>query len=242
MEKHWELGDYGESGEYDVEYEVSLDDPLTLEQAGKRSWRASDRVTDWEAATIVFATDVELSEDMVRLPDEASWIYYCDENCALYTFNTSSDTDKGFDYLAMYCWQDKVLFVLAEEEAEIDDLKFYNGKIYYSTEIVENVAYKTIQDGEEQLTEEEDTVGIRLNRMEPDGTGKETVFEYRYPGTEQEIVERRVQSSTGVGDCWKHYTLQWLHDWLGKPGQYLVKGWQCLPHRNSICLSFSLYL
>lgn len=192
MEKHWELGDYGESGEYDVEYEVSLDDPLTLEQAGKRSWRASDRVTDWEAATIVFATDVELSEDMVRLPDEASWIYYCDENCALYTFNTSSDTDKGFDYLAMYCWQDKVLFVLAEEEAEIDDLKFYNGKIYYSTEIVENVAYKTIQDGEEQLTEEEDTVGIRLNRMEPDGTGKETVFEYRYPGTEQEIVERRI--------------------------------------------------
>lgn len=189
MEEHWELGDYRESGEYDVEYEVSLDDPLTLEQAGKRNWRALDRVMDWEVEAIVFAADVELSEDMVRLPAETSWIHYCDENCALYTFNPSPDIDKGFDYLAMYCWQDKVLSVLTEEETEIDDLKFYNGKIYYSTEIVENVTYKSIQDGEEQITEEEDTVGIKLNRMEPDGTGKETIFEYRYPGTEQEIVE-----------------------------------------------------
>ena len=176
MEEHWELGDYGESGEYDVEYEVSLDYPLTLEQAGKRSRRASDRVTDWEVEAIVFAADVELSEDMVRLPDATLWIHYCDENCEISTFDPSLDMDKSFDYLAMYCWENKVLSVLAEEETEIDDLKFYNGKIYYSTEIVE----------------EEDTVGIRLNRMEPDGTGKETVFEYRYPGTEQEIVERRI--------------------------------------------------
>ncbi len=191
MEEHWELGDYGESGEYDVEYEVSLDDPLTLEQAGKRSRRASDRVTDWEVEAIVFAADVELSEDMVRLPDETLWIHYCDENCALYTFDPSPDMDKSFDYLAMYCWENKDLSVLAEEETEIDDLKFYNGKIYYSTEIVENVTYKVMKDGKEQIVEEEDTVGIRLNRMEPDGTGKETVFEYRYPGTEQEIVESR---------------------------------------------------
>lgn len=185
MEEHWE------SGEYDVEYEVSLDDPLTLEQASKRWWLATDRVMDWEVGAIVFAADVELSEDLVRLPAETSWIHYCDENCALYTFNPSPDIDKGFDYLAMYCWQDKVLSVLTEEETEIDDLEFYNGKIYYSTEIVENITYKTMKEGEEQITEEEDTVGIRLNRMEPDGTGKETVFEYRYPGTEQEIVESR---------------------------------------------------
>lgn len=191
MEEHWELGDYGESGEYDVEYVVSLDDPMTLEQASKRWWLAPDRVTDWEVTAITFAADVELSEDMVKLPAETYLFDYCDENCVLYTFNLSSDAEKSSYYLVMYCWENKVLSVLAEEETEIDDLKFYNGKIYYSTEIVENVTYKVMKDGKEQIVEEEDTVGIRLNRMEPDGTGKETVFEYRYPGTEQEIVESR---------------------------------------------------
>ncbi len=44
------------------------------------------------------------------------------------------------------------------------------------------------------MVEEEDTVGIRLNRMELSGTGKETVFEYRYQETEQEIMESRIPS------------------------------------------------
>ncbi len=116
VEEYWESGDYGEPKEYDVEYEVSLDEPLTLEQASKRWWLAKNRVTDWEVAAITFAADVDLSEDMVRLPAEASWIYYCDENCALYTFNPSPDMDKSFDYLAMYCWENKVLYVQEEEE------------------------------------------------------------------------------------------------------------------------------
>ena len=94
----------------------------------------------------------------------------------------------------MYSWQNKVLSVLAEEESEIDHPQIYNGKIYYSTEIVENVVYRTMQDGKEQMVEEEDTVGIRLNRMELSGTGKETVFEYRYQETEQEIMESRIPS------------------------------------------------
>ena len=84
--------------------------------------------------------------------------------------------------------------MLAEEESEIDHPQIYNGKIYYSTEIVENVVYRTMQDGKEQMVEEEDTVGIRLNRMELSGTGKETVFEYRYQETEQEIMESRIPS------------------------------------------------
>lgn len=84
--------------------------------------------------------------------------------------------------------------MLAEEESEIDHPQIYNGKIYYSTEIVENVVYRMMQDGKEQMVEEEDTVGIRLNRMELSGTGKETVFEYRYQETEQEIMESRIPS------------------------------------------------
>lgn len=185
MEENWE------SEEYDVVYELALDEPLTLEQAGKRWWLAPNRVTDWEVKAIEFATDVEPLEEMIRLPDEA-YLDYCDEDCVLYTFNSSPDIDMGAYYLAMYCWQDKILSVLAEDEAAIDDVQLYNGKIYYSTEIVGNVAYKTIQDGKEQIIEEEDTVGIRLNRVEPDGTGKETIFEYCYQEPEQEIMESRI--------------------------------------------------
>ncbi len=176
--------------EYDVVYELSLDEPLTLEQAGKRWWLAPDRVTEWEVEEIVFAADVDLSEDMVELPDEA-YIDYCDENCVLYVSNPGPDSDEN-SYLAMYCWQDKVLSVLAEEESYIDYPEFYDGKIYYCIEIVENVTYKTMKDGQEQLTEKEDTVGVRLNRMEPDGTGKETLFEYRYQDNGQEIMESRM--------------------------------------------------
>ena len=49
-------------------YEVSLDEQMTLEQAGKRCTQAPDRMTDREVEEITFAADVELSENMVRLP------------------------------------------------------------------------------------------------------------------------------------------------------------------------------
>ena len=177
-----DMDDNWESEEYDVVYELILDEPLTLELAGKRGSLAPKRVTDWEVKEIVLAENVEISEDMIKTPDKA-YFQYCDEDFGLYRFNTGSDTEKGFNYLAMYCWQDKVLYVVAQEETDIDYPQFYKGKIYYFTEIVENVVYKN------QIKEKEVTVGVRLNRMEPDGTGKETIFEYRYPGTEQEVLE-----------------------------------------------------
>lgn len=186
----WDDMQNGLSEEYDVVYELSLDEMLTLEQAGKRWWLAPDRVTDWEVEEIVFAAGVELSEDMAELPDEA-YIDYCDENCVLYASNPGPDSDED-SYLSMYCWQDKVLSVLAEEESDIDYPELYDGKIYYCTDIVENVKCKTIQDEQEQITETEDIVGVRLNRMEPDGTGKETIFEYRYQDNGQEIIEDRI--------------------------------------------------
>lgn len=177
-----DMDDNWESEEYDVVYELVLDEPLTLELAGKRGSLASKRVTDWEVKEIVIAENVEISEDMIKTP-EKSYFQYCDEDFGLYRFHTGSDTEKGFDYLAMYCWQDKVLYVLAQEETDIDYPQFYKGKVYYFTEIVKNVVYK------DQIDEKEVTVGVRLNRMETDGTGKETIFEYRYPGTEQEVLE-----------------------------------------------------
>ena len=185
MEEDWD------SEEYDLEYEVSLDEPLTLEQAGKRWWLAPERVTDWEIEALTFAADVELSEDLVRSPDEG-YLDYCDENCVLYSFYTGTDTDKGSYYLAMYRFKDKTLQLLAKEDAEVDYPEFYNGKIYYTVDIVENAPYKEVQDGITQVIEEEDTVGVRLNRMEPDGSGKETIFEYRYLKEGQEISEYRL--------------------------------------------------
>lgn len=185
MEKNWE------SEEYDVEYEIPLDEPLTLEQAGKRWWLAPERVKDWEIKEVAFAADVEPLEDTkVKLPGEV-YLDYCDEDSVLYVFNPNPDGDEGIYYLARYCFQNQVLSLLAEEPG-IDKPQCYNGKIYYATEIVDHMAYKTIQDGKEQITEKEDTVGIRLNRMELDGTGKETVFEYRYEKTEQEIMENGI--------------------------------------------------
>ncbi|MDE6221498.1 MAG: hypothetical protein K2G51_13930 [Lachnospiraceae bacterium] len=169
--------------EYDVVYELSLDEPLTLEQAGKRLPTATKRVTDWEVKSVVFGTEVELSESQVKLPNEVH-VDYCDEDCVLYTFS-----DEDFDYLAMYRWKDKVLSVLAKEETATDYLTFYKGKIYYTAGIEGNVTYRIMQEGKEQITQKEETVGIRLNRMDSDGTGKETIFEYRYPGAEQETME-----------------------------------------------------
>lgn len=192
MEKNFEQVENGdwESIGYDLEYEVPLDAKITLEQAGKRWWLAPDRVSDWEVRKIVFAEDVDIPEDKVEHPEKA-YIDYCDENCVLYTFTLDPDTDQSVSCLAMYSLQDKTLSVLAEGESDIDDLCFYDGKIYYSSEIVENVAYRTVEDGKEQVIREESTVGIRLNRMESDGSDKEMIFEYLCVDNTSEILESR---------------------------------------------------
>ena len=188
MEENWEGVEDWDSEKYDLEYELPLDEPLTLEQAGKRWWLAKDRVTDWEVASVTCAAGVELSEEQVERPGEA-YLEYCDEDCALYSF---SNTESGLSYLAMYRWEDRTLSVLAQEEDAINQPELYEGKIYYVTDIVEPVRYKTAQDGEEQTAEEEDTVGVRLNRIALEGTGKEPIFTYRYPEEGQEIRESQI--------------------------------------------------
>ncbi|MCM1251460.1 MAG: DUF5050 domain-containing protein [Clostridium sp.] len=158
----WEAMQDGESTEYDVVYEVSLDEPMTLQQAGMRnSTRAADRVMDWGVEEIRVAEDVGLSENMVRLPETKGYVDYTDENCELYMFDTDSDTDVY--YLAMYSWQDKVLSVPVQEETQIKSPSVYKGKIYYSANT-------------------EDGAGIY--RIEPDGTGKEMIFAYHCPKDE----------------------------------------------------------
>lgn len=186
MEKYWDSQDSLENPAYDIEYEITLDEPPTLYQAGMRWWLAPDRVSDWTVESLDCAAGVEIPADRVKRPDEVYLRDCCDEEGVFYTF---TDEESRCHYLARYCWQDGALKVLAQESSPIDSMEIYKGKIYYATEIVETVTYRLMQDGQEQIEEKEDAVGIRLNRMNPDGTGKESIFEYRYPGADQEIMD-----------------------------------------------------
>jgi len=183
MEEYWDSEGSWEE-EFDVEYELTLDAPLTIYQAGMRWWRAPLRVADWGMASIEFAEGISLSEDQVQCPKDLA--DYCDEDCVLYTFH---DEDSSLYYLAMYRFRDRKLIVLAESDTFINDAVLYKGKIYYFEKIVEEIVYKQTQGGEVQAVEEEETVGVRLNRMALDGGDKESVFEYRYPEADQEVLE-----------------------------------------------------
>ncbi len=188
MEKYWDSDGSWDEERFDVEYEISLDEPLTLCQAGAVWWLAPKRVADWSVESIGFSADTELSEDRVKRPDEA-YPDYCDQDCVLYAFPGG---DGSSHYLAMYRFEGRELTVLAESDGVIGGARLYRGKLYYFTEIVEEVAYKQTQGQGERIVEEEDVVGIRLNRMNPDGSGKETIFEYEYPEADQEILESRL--------------------------------------------------
>lgn len=194
MEQHWGTYEFDpDDGVFDLEYEMELDEPPTLYQAGKRWWLALDRVTDWEVREIVLAEGIELSQEMIQMPETNSFFHYCDEDCMLYTFSIEEqDDDKRKYYLAMYRWQDKSLTVLAEEEGKgyslIDDPMFYKDRIYYSTEVRKHIAYMSTEKGETRIREKDCVIGRRLNRINLDGTDRETIFEYLYPGTDQPLL------------------------------------------------------
>ncbi len=189
MEKYWDSENPQDKDRFDVEYEVALDEPPTLYQSGMRWYLAPERVTDWSVDSIEFSEDVKLSEDRVKSPDKSYKTNYCDEDCVLYTFQ---DEDSSLYYLAMYQFQNRKLFILTESDTAIETAKIYKKKIYYSSGIMEETSYKRSQDKQTQAATETNTIGLSLNRMNPDGTGKEIIFEYRYPETEQEIPENRL--------------------------------------------------
>lgn len=189
MEKYWDSENPRDEDRFDVEYEVALDEPPTLYQSGMRWYLAPERVTDWSVDSIEFSEDVKLSEDRVKPPDKSYKTNYCDEDCVLYTFQ---DEYSSLYYLAMYQFQNRKLFILTESDTAIETAKIYKKKIYYSSGIMEETSYKRSQDKQTQVATETNTIGLSLNRMNPDGTGKEIIFEYRYPETEQEIPENRL--------------------------------------------------
>lgn len=183
MEEHWD-----EEPECDLAYEIPLDEMITLQQAGMRWWLAPDRVADWEVKSVEFAGNVELAEDRIEYPGQNTWFYYQDEDCVIYKIRNQ---EEGREYAAMYRWQDRKLIILAEVAPGADGFELYKDNMYYASEIVENIKYRTVKDGKECAEEAEDTVGVRLNRIMLDGTGSEAIFEYRYPGSGQEILDKR---------------------------------------------------
>ncbi|MDE5952444.1 MAG: hypothetical protein K2H12_12820 [Acetatifactor sp.] len=180
-------------GVYELEYEMRLDEPLTLYQASRRWWLSQERITDWEVRDIVFAEGIELPEDRIGKPGNAYYYPGCmDENYALYTF---FDEESEKDYLALYSWQDRTLTVLSAEESplsyeEMDAIGIYQDKVYYSTAIIDLIRYKSTYKGETRIIEDKDAVGQKVVRMNLDGTGKETIFTYMYPGTDQPVLEK----------------------------------------------------
>lgn len=184
MDEHWE-----EEVESDISYEIILDEPLTLYQASMRWWLMPDRVTDWSVKSHEIAGGISITEDQVVPPGTGYWYDYCDEDRILYTFSLSGENEKQQYFLAMYRWADQSVSILAESATPLDDLTFYKGKVYYSSKIVEEIAYKQIKDGGESVIREEDTIGVRLHRIDADGSNSEILYEYRCPESEAEIME-----------------------------------------------------
>lgn len=168
---------------YDLEYELRLDEPPTLYQASKRWGSPPEQVTDWEVREIILAEGIELSREMIEMPGKSllyNGIYY-DEKGVLYTFCHDGQDEQQY-YLAMYRWQDKSLHVLAKEDGPFtDNMKVYGDRIYYSA------VYKSAENGEN--VEEDDGAVFRLNRINMDGTGKESVFETPYRDRQIEIMD-----------------------------------------------------
>ena len=87
-----------DSDEFDLDYQVRLDAPPDIVQAGKRWWLSPDRLTDCPVKTITIADGIDLDRSAITLPLDGA-IHYRDENVILYTFSTpASETN----YLACY--------------------------------------------------------------------------------------------------------------------------------------------
>ena len=71
----------------------------------------------------------------------------------------------------------------AQQNNCIVDFYFGNGGSHFG-----HVSYRALERDENRIKEEDCVIGMRLNRMNLDGTGKETIFEYLYPGTDQQLL------------------------------------------------------
>ena len=164
-----------DSDEFDLDYQVRLDAPPDIVQAGKRWWLSPDRLTDCPVKTITTADGIDLDRSAITLPLDGA-IHYRDENLILYTFSApASETN----YLACYQEDRQSLTVAAqstEEMPNFDACLAYKGKIYYAMDVT---ALVHLRGADQTVVPSMDTVAQKLFCMNPDGSGKQELFEYR---------------------------------------------------------------
>ncbi len=173
--------DYESLG-YDLTYEVKLDPPLPLREAGMRRFRLQSGREEWPVASIRIAEGLD-RKTPVMLPRDQAYFRYQDGDCLLYSYKAISDE---IWYLTLYSLKDQKLSVLAQEETPIDDILRYQDKIYYTAEIKGLVSYKEYNGNIRQSQEQ---VGIKLICMSMDGTDSREIFSYELPGWEGEVLE-----------------------------------------------------
>lgn len=172
---------------YDLSYEVSLDKPVTLEQAGMRWGIAPERQEEWPVESVKIADGVDIGQEEVdRLCENLQpTFYYNDENYRLFTF---SDQTGEKHYLAQYGRKDRTLAVLAQECADIDEVILYRGRVYYTTELIETISYK---ENEGTPVRSEEQIGMSLYSIGQNGADRREVFSYRLPESSAGIMEGR---------------------------------------------------
>lgn len=161
---------------FDLIYEVTLDEPVTIEQAGKRWWLAGSRRFEYPISYIGIRNGITLKREDIELPEE-TYTEFNDENYTLYTF---ADAHGQRLYLARYSEQDKSLVVIAEGTEELpyfDDLMIYDGSIFYSTRVKANVIAEANETKETWPVSE--AIAIKLFRTDINGENRREIFEYR---------------------------------------------------------------
>lgn len=193
---------------FDLTYQVALDEPLTIFQAGMRRQLSWEREDGFPVETIWIAPGILLDKDLVKRPGADSYYGYRDENCLLYTFSVK---DSPMDYLAFYEKQNKTLSVIAQD-AEMGSPCWHKDKIYYTSDLKIPVTRK---DKEGNPVQQEEYAGMRLYRVNSDGTEKQTVFEYLpdqegqeglfYASLNYHISGDEIIASIYTGDCPQPY-------------------------------------
>lgn len=172
---------------WDLTYEIRLDPPPTLESAGLACREnLSGWPHKWPVETVTVREGLDLKKSDILFPQNtAFWGRFVNEKYVVYYFKADSG---GENYLAVYDRQEKKLSVVACEDAAIDNgtICLYQDKIYYSCTAEGNAACQ--DDGGAAVCSKE-PVGVRLYRMNLDGTQKELVVEYLLPVSAGEILE-----------------------------------------------------
>ena len=164
-----------DSDEFDLVYQVRLDAPPDISQAGKRWWLSPYRLTECPVKTVAIADGIDLKRSQVQFPLESS-IEYRDENLLLYTF---TDKDRQKIYLACYREDSQSLTVIAQgttEQSAFDSCFAYKDNVYYTMSELADVSVKS-SDG--AVTTSNRTVAQTLYRLAPDGSGRQEIFQYR---------------------------------------------------------------